>query len=61
MEAVEKQKQTLERIRLIAELVLIAQQNEHDMKLALGMITDLTNSVLSDQESDEIFYNAEGG
>lgn len=60
MEPTEKQKQTLERIRLIAELVLIAQQNEHDMKLALGMITDLTNNMLGDQESDEFFYNAEG-
>lgn len=60
MEPTEKQKQTLERIRLIAELVLIAQQNEHDMKLALGMITDLTNNMLGDHESDKIFYNAEG-
>ncbi|HGE8344896.1 TPA: hypothetical protein ACGD7E_001110 [Serratia marcescens] len=61
MEALEKQKQTLTRVRFIAELALIAPRHTSDLKLALGMIIDLASDALPDHNYDGIFYNADEG
>ncbi|WP_414160788.1 hypothetical protein [Serratia sp. BNK-12] len=61
MEALEKQKQTLTRVKFIAELALIAPRHTSDLKLALGMIIDLTSDALPDHNYDGIFYNADEG
>ncbi|HAX9712204.1 TPA: hypothetical protein JS563_000740 [Serratia marcescens] len=61
MEPLEKQKQTLTRVRFIAELALIAPRHASDLKLALGMIIDLTTDVLPDHNYAGIFYNADEG
>ncbi|CAI0733134.1 hypothetical protein [Serratia entomophila] len=61
MESLEKQKQTLTRVRFIAELALIAPRHASDLKLALGMIIDLSSEVLPDEDYDGIFYNADEG
>lgn len=61
MESLEKQKQTLTRVRFIAELALIAPRHTSDLKLALGMIIDLSSEVLPEKDYDGIFYNADEG
>ncbi|MBU3894703.1 hypothetical protein KH388_18550 [Serratia rubidaea] len=57
MESLEKQ--TLTRVRFIAELALIAPRHTSDLKLALGMIIDMSSEILPEKDYDGIFYNAD--
>ncbi|WP_145600581.1 hypothetical protein [Yersinia frederiksenii] len=60
MEPVDKRELTLSRIKFIAEVSQVAQCSNGEFLVAMSLISDLTSQIVTSQNYDEIFYNADG-
>ncbi|MGE4800100.1 hypothetical protein AB8989_06855 [Yersinia hibernica] len=60
MEPVDKRELTLSRIKFIAEVSQVAQCSNSEFLVAMSLISDLTSQIVTSQNYDEIFYNADG-
>ncbi|ELI8169665.1 TPA: hypothetical protein ACRFDF_003105 [Yersinia enterocolitica] len=60
MEPVDKKELTLSRIKFIAEVSQVAQCSNSEFLVAMSLISDLTSQIVTSQNYDEIFYNADG-
>ncbi|WP_145585861.1 hypothetical protein [Yersinia kristensenii] len=60
MEPVDKRELMLSRIKFIAEVSQVAQCSNSEFLVAMSLISDLTSQIVTSQNYDEIFYNADG-
>ncbi|AKF38585.1 hypothetical protein ACULTK_004569 [Yersinia enterocolitica] len=60
MKPVDKIELTLSRIQFIAEVSQVAQCSNSEFLVAMSLISDLTSQIVTSQNYDEIFYNADG-
>lgn len=60
MEPIDKKELTLSRIKFIAEVSQVAQCSNSEFLVAMSLISDLTSQIITSQNYDEIFYNADG-
>ncbi|HDL6885878.1 TPA: hypothetical protein ACPTCW_000863 [Yersinia enterocolitica] len=60
MKPVDKIELTLSRIQFIAEVSQVAQCSNSEFLVAMSLISDLTSQIVTSQDYDEIFYNADG-
>ncbi|HEI6846886.1 TPA: hypothetical protein SJ485_001985 [Yersinia enterocolitica] len=59
MKPVDKIELTLSRIQFIAEVSQVAQCSNSEFLVAMSLISDLTSQIVTSQNYDEIFYNAD--